>query len=98
MAMVRQILDGMSRELGGGKRENLPALSGVHELQAERLAEERADDLGLPGIDDRVNAVDHLGVRLSPTISISSIGAGGAGEWRRMVTRRARARRCWRLI
>src|ERR1043166_3543430 len=54
------VLGRMNRDLCGRKREDQPAASGIDVIIAEDIAEKGARRLSVFGIDDRVNAVDHV--------------------------------------
>jgi hypothetical protein len=53
---------GMHSKLGGRQREDQPAGAGVHGLEAQDVAQERASSLGILGKDDRVHPGDHAGI------------------------------------
>jgi hypothetical protein len=56
----------MHSELGRGQREDPPAVAGVHGLEAQDIAQERAGSLGVLRKDDRVRPSDHAGIIVWP--------------------------------
>src|SRR4051812_37474391 len=50
----------MDSHLGGREGEEEPSFAGIHGGELKRLLEELADLLGLLGVDEGVDAVDHF--------------------------------------
>src|SRR5258707_154517 len=53
------LINWMDRHLGTWRRQDQPALSCVYQRKVQNVSKKGADFLRVPGIDERVEAVDH---------------------------------------